>query len=54
MGLNSFLDDIRTAVNRIINDKASFQKINTIPDTIPLEGNHWLELDEVTLSLIHI
>ena len=52
MGLNSFLDDIRTAVNRIINDKASFQKINTIPDTIPLEGNHWLELDEVTCVFV--
>lgn len=52
MGLNSFLDEIGATINEIINDKVSFQKINTIPDTIPLEGNHWLELDEVTCVFV--
>lgn len=52
MGLNNFLEEMHALIDNIVSSEVTIQKINVIPDTIPLDGNHWLELDEISCVFV--
>lgn len=48
MGLSDLLREVGSDITNIIGIPVSVTNVNKIPEVIPLEGNNWLKLEEVS------